>query len=760
MRAWLIGSFALVLLAQPGGARGQDVPVQLPEPAPTVSERLGAPAAVPSPRVRIGLDLDEPQQVRVGALSGGYRILDGRGGGEVWTGRADGEVLVVPEGGRSVSQETVFRVQVGSFRNETEARALAESLEREHREPADAYWQPSRGVWRVRIGREERRGALDGLLRRLRATGYPDAWIASEPRERREGGTLRLLDSRWDVRSSGSDSLVFVAARGGRLTVDGRPYRGLVEVLLDPYGRLRSVNELPLESYLRGVVPKELGPAAWPEVEALKAQTIAARTYVLANLGQYAEEGYDICDTPRCQVYGGAAAEHPLTDRAIRATRGEILVYEGQPINAMYTSTCGGYTEDVENVFPDLRGPYLRGVPARPPQPRLEEMLIRISGRSPGRDDLRSRQLAEPGPRQLVGLVAGGVIPRTALDASWRAAGIEAGELRDWVAALARKAGKPAPPPAPSRAHRLALMRWWRQALGPSEPATALLGPGDAPYLLAIEDRGEVPEGDRVLVASLIVEGIVVPGPEGRLLPGEVPPRGEVLGWLARAAERYDAIDWRSGVVVGEGADGGIELREGRVERRWSLDDSRPDLLVSLAGAWHRVGSIEVLPGDELSWIADPQATGLRAVAVEERRGVADDRFGSLYRWERVRTRDELERGLADVAPVGRLKDLRVLERGVSGRVHRLELVGTAGRALVEGFRIRRALGLPETLFTLERQHQPDGLLRRVIFSGRGWGHGVGLCQIGAYGMALRGKSYREILSHYYTGTRLVRAEP
>jgi stage II sporulation protein D len=760
MRGWLIGPLALVLLAQPTGAPAQDVPVQLPKPAPTVSERLGGAASVAAPRVRIGLELDEAQQARIGTRSGSYRILHGATGREVWPERAAGEVLVVPEGGQGVSMETVFRVQVGSFRDESEARELAASLEREHREPADAYWQPSRGVWRVRVGREPRRQPLDALLRRLRAAGYSDAWIASEPRERREGGALRLLDTRWDVHSSGSGRLVFVPERGARLTVDGRPYRGLVEVLLDPYGRLRAINELPLETYLRGVVPKELGPAAWPEVEALKAQTIAARTYVLANLGQYSEEGYDICDTPRCQVYGGASAEHPLTDRAIRQTRGEILVHDGQPINAMYTSTCGGYTEDLENVFPDMEGPYLRGVPARPDPETLEAMLIAVSGRSPGSDDLRAKQLAGADPRQLVGLVARGIAPRTALDASWRAARVSPAELREWVSALAREAGKPAPPPAPSRGHRLALMRWWRQALGPAESATALLGPGDAPFLLTIEDREEIPEADRVLVASLIIEGIVVPGPAGRLLPAEAPTRGEVLGWLARAAERYDAIGWHEGVVVGAAPNGGLLLREGRVERAWSLGAPQPDLLVSLAGAWHRVGEVDLLPGDDLSWIPDPGETGLRAVAVPERRGVADDRFGSLYRWERVRTRDELERGLADVAPVGRLKDLTVLERGVSGRVHRLELVGTEGRALVEGFRIRRALGLPETLFTLERQHQPDGLLRRVIFSGRGWGHGVGLCQIGAYGMALRGATYRQILDHYYTGARLVRAEP
>jgi stage II sporulation protein D len=449
-----------------------------------------------------------------------------------------------------------------------------------------------------------------------------------------------------------------------------------------------------------------------------------------------------------------------LTDRAIRETRGEILVYDGEPINAMYTSTCGGYTEDVENVFPDLVGPYLRGVSVRPSPDALRRMMITLGGRAPGPGDVRERQVAAATPRQLVALTARGILPREALDASWRARAVEPGGLRRWVAGLARRAGKPEPPAAPERSGRLALMRWWRRALGPEGAATALLGPGDASFLLALEDRGELSRGDHVLVASLIVEGIVVPGPSGRLLPDQTPSRGEVLGWLARAAERYDALGWRSGILLGRDGRGGLRLREGRVERSWAVADPSPDVVVRLGERWHRVGEVDLLPGDELSWIADARDARLLAVSVPERTGVADDRFGSLYRWERVRSRRQLEKGLAAVAPVGRLRDLEVLERGVSGRVHRLRIRGTDGEAIVEGFRIRRALELPETLFTLEKQRQDDGLLHRVIFSGRGWGHGVGLCQIGAYGMALRGKTYRQILSHYYTGAELVRARP
>ena len=94
----------------------------------------------------------------------------------------------------------------------------------------------------------------------------------------------------------------------------------------------------------------------------------------------------------------------------------------------------------------------------------------------------------------------------------------------------------------------------------------------------------------------------------------------------------------------------------------------------------------------------------------------------------------------------------------MSGGVSELRLVGSRGRYTVRGFRIRSVLGLEETLFTIDIQRAPDGSIRRVTFVGRGWGHGVGLCQVGAYGMALRGEGYRTILHHYYRDVALRKA--
>src|SRR5207344_3603383 len=91
--------------------------------------------------------------------------------------------------------------------------------------------------------------------------------------------------------------------------------------------------------------------ATFGQIEALKAQAVAARTYIQRNMGQYKNEGYDICATDACQVYFGAGTEDPLSTQAVRETRGMIATYNGQPINALYSSTCGGKTESSENIF-------------------------------------------------------------------------------------------------------------------------------------------------------------------------------------------------------------------------------------------------------------------------------------------------------------------------------------------------------------------------------------------------------------------------
>jgi stage II sporulation protein D len=104
---------------------------------------------------------------------------------------------------------------------------------------------------------------------------------------------------------------------------------------------------------------------------------------------------------------------------------------------------------------------------------------------------------------------------------------------------------------------------------------------------------------------------------------------------------------------------------------------------------------------------------------------------------------------------VGQVLDLVPRKMGVSGRVVELEIQGSEGDLLLEGLRVRWGLGLRENLFVIGRERDEEGAIDRFVFSGKGWGHGVGLCQVGAFGMAQDGATFDAILRHYYSGIQL-----
>jgi stage II sporulation protein D len=135
-----------------------------------------------------------------------------------------------------------------------------------------------------------------------------------------------------------------------------RAYRGQIAVSVTGQ-KLDAVNVLGLEQYLQGVIAQEM-PSAWPD-EALKAQAVAARSYALAH--RLSGKAFDLYADVRSQVYGGIAGEHPRTTAAVQSTKGEVLLWEGKPIDALFHSTSGGATLDAAEVF-GKPIPYLVGV--------------------------------------------------------------------------------------------------------------------------------------------------------------------------------------------------------------------------------------------------------------------------------------------------------------------------------------------------------------------------------------------------------------
>lgn len=169
-----------------------------------------------------------------------------------------------------------------------------------------------------------------------------------------------------DQQTVDAGAIVIAAEPGQLLAVGDYLFAGPLTIRSGPDG-LAITETLSTEAYLLGI--REV-PFAWP-IEALKAQAVAARTYLAFTLAQGRTTngrayGYDICATTACQVYAGQRGLTGIDGRrwqsAVAATAGEILLYDGEPVQALYSSTSGTRTRESEDIFPGLNAPYLGAV--------------------------------------------------------------------------------------------------------------------------------------------------------------------------------------------------------------------------------------------------------------------------------------------------------------------------------------------------------------------------------------------------------------
>jgi stage II sporulation protein D len=528
-----------------------------------------------------------------------------------------------------------------------------------------------------------------------------------------QGARSAVVESRWlRVRSENGEGIRFQGTR----------YRGRLLVYLNDRGRLNVINEVALEDYLRGVVPREMGPEVYDSLEALKAQSVAARTYTLRNLGEFSQEGYDICATPRCQVYAGMDVEHPLTDQAIAETAGQVLSYNGELVDSLYSSTCGGHTENVEVIFPLKHEPYLRGVAC------LEAGVDRLAGRL-------SRGVPFPGSLMQE------LLPPAGLD-----------ETPEVLAArlehLALLAGLPVPTDQLASLERRELQRFIGSIFDLAVEAQLFVAREDFPYLLD-HPPAEWDERDLRLAAFLVKSGLLAGDLSQPLTEQEIE---ETLFRLAIYLRVLEEVGGRYQGLTG----GRLQVRTGGKTRSLPLTT---DLTTFRRSGNQFVASpLALVAGDRLTLYTRDEK--LLAVTHQvDPDGVAFDRTSNMSSWTRFRTDKELADLVNTRFPGLGFSNLVILSRGVSGRVGRISLVGADGREVeVEGLAVRWTLDLPDTLFTAKRLTPPSGAAG-WLFTGRGWGHGVGLCQVGAYGMGLRGHSYRDILEHFYTGVEISAVE-
>ncbi|MGC1308487.1 MAG: SpoIID/LytB domain-containing protein [Phormidesmis sp.] len=199
------------------------------------------------------------------------------------------------------------------------------------------------------------------LLQNLHTAGYTDAYIDSRvvkevPKVAFTANGYKYVRDRFTITSS-NRRIQMGQGEGTRLD---DLFAGDMKVQPNAYGSFTLVNQVPVDDYLRGVVPHEIGASA-PR-KAIEAQAILARTYALRNLRRFAIDDYEICADTQCQVYFGLAQTDSVSDSAIAATAGQVLTYENELVDALYSSTTGGITARFTDVWNGEDRPYLRPV--------------------------------------------------------------------------------------------------------------------------------------------------------------------------------------------------------------------------------------------------------------------------------------------------------------------------------------------------------------------------------------------------------------
>jgi stage II sporulation protein D len=695
---------------------------------------------IPNPVIRIGLGtglgdilVRSSSGMKVYEVGAGYELL----GDDVEEARIKGEKERLTE---------KFVLLMAQTKDRKEAEQIAAGLREKtglNVSVEEAQESGLGGVFQVKIGDYLTRGDALSAISGLNARGLKDIWVLREVISLDETGSRWILIEN-GLRPLGLDSVLYFIPSHPEslLSFNGRRYRGLFILRGGPRGAVL-INVINLEEYLKGVVPGELSPDQFGEIEALKAQAVAARTYAIKNLGQYRALGYDLSDTPASQVYGGLDAERPLSSRAVEDTRGEVIRYKGELINALYMSTCGGMTEDVENVFPGKPVAYLKstecGIEKRP-EWTVEGGATLAAVVAAGRD-------IAP---ELAALMGRDILPFDT-EASYFSAPCPFSEAVEWTRKSLPPAGKgdlayspgPGPLDFPSLAGLLVTAFDWQ---GHVENLLLL---SEVNFIL--RDLPGVRPQDRRNLAYCIQMGLFPFLPAGPQGAGRTPTRAEVAFALSRILSGH-ADPFHEGMFRSASA-GSMELEETagpRTLKAWP----RMFLLRSLEGTRSSASRLHLLGGEKVRWLETDGEVRLLEVSFPSVSNVLD-RASRFNRWEVRKSREDLENAINQHYPVGRLIDIAVRRRGASHRVVELLITGTERQVLVRGLRIRTALGLRDILFEVDREYDADGRVSHFVFTGRGWGHGVGLCQVGAYGMAQAGAKYQDILKKYYRGVRI-----
>ncbi|BBB31747.1 hypothetical protein TTHT_0100 [Thermotomaculum hydrothermale] len=593
-------------------------------------------------------------------------------------------------------------IQVGVFKRDKSiqncSRLLAKVTDLE-----PVIERTSKGLYVVKLGPFDSLSEASALKDSLKMNGFPDVFILSTT-SKKSRTKIYLIDNEYNKKFISHSKVVLKSK--SLIKVNGKRYRGIIEIV-SYNGKMNVINVIDIEDYLKGVVPAEMSPKLYPDIEALKAQAVAARTYVYYNLGQFKEMGFDICATQSCQVYKGYDVENDLSSEAVDETAGEIIVYNNKPINAMFTAYCGGHTEDFENVFGGNPVPYLKGVKCEGegsfPHKTIsaKKVLEPVSTPYISRPYFAIAVLMSKGllnENELNGLndYSGKGFAQAYLNRILRYVGIDVKEIP-------LKSGK-------------------------------------------LSDIGEY------LSIQIFNTESMKPLFESELITQDLPDidakKIDIIGIAYSLLKNFENIDYYDldFLIVDKDFLMGLEDPEFLF-----INQGRTELSVPIA-------TIRV--GDRLRIIYDEKNIPLAITIVtpESQLGLTDS-FLSGYVWYKFLTLEQLQERAGKFGFKKDITDIEIVKKTDTGRVVKIRVKSGNYSRIYSGLKVRWFFGVKENKFQLYKRFDDKGKLKGVYIVGNAWGHGVGMCQIGAFGLALKGWDYKKILKHYYTGVEIKEVE-
>jgi len=672
-----------------------------------------------------------------------------------------------------------YRIEFQNLPSQNVANDLAKDIRDAMGETALASVDTATNTWKVWVGSvKDSSDDADELKAKLAEKGFEDAVVVTEKKvvvsadaialsqqlktagksevrslTKTTGGTQANITNSVDpnlrevvingpseaAKYSSLKSVAFASVneRANPVRLNGKAYRGKLEVFVNSRGRLTVVNVVPLEEYL-----------------AQRAQAVAARTYAVANIGGYGSQGFDMVPTVWSQVYKGVSIETRMGTLAVQSTRGIVATYNGKPITAFYTSTCGGRTEDSENIFGKAE-PYLRGVECSLQGHRHFVPFTIKTARHPAK-------IRDEGNLELVRLMSlfasnGFYLSTPQMTDDWFDETPNENEMSNWLNQLAGKFGKPFPNVNRDSAKPVELAKILASFIYAPGHADTLMSESDVNYNLAFDDAAEIPKDRRADVAILLRDGYFSLHPDMTLKPAKAFTRGRMLGLIRQI---YEKKKWMPSVEIGTAkasADGKLVLKIGKSEKQLTL---RPDVFLfrQFGGVMYTVREASLVGGETVNY----QLDALNAVKYLEIKPTesttAAENMSPWEFWNKSLSASQVQSRLSRyVRGIGTLYDVNVKKVGYSRRAIDLEIIGSNGVKTLKGGKIRSALRLPEQLFVMNKRYN-GSIVASYTFTGRGWGHGVGMCQYGAFGLAKMGVKYDEIIKHYYTGAELTQA--